>query len=308
MLWLVPLVILLLASAPGGATDWLALTGSSNLDTPGNLPTWTVSMPAMGQYEVRLFLNEAYVRSARSPATTVADPTPATTTANPMNPPGGSSLSAPVLYFTDLASGPRSGNGDTSRGQRANQDGALVTVWGANLGSAQGTSTINLGGVTPSAIYYWGNATAPNCGAATLFNSYQKLQCIIFQVNHATAPGAQNIVVTVGGVATSALSFTVTTSGAIYYVPPSGGDFTSIQTALDTAALGDIIYVKNGSDVLTGVTPPYSTVPTGAPLALVVYPGHSVQVGDATHRAFDLTHSQSGKQMVYSKFTAWGPD
>src|SRR5499427_6874450 len=224
------------------------------------------------------------------------------------SPSGASVVASPVLYFTDLASGPRSGNKDTSRGQIANQDGALVTVWGQNLGTSQGTSTITLGGVAPAAIYYWGNATAPNCGAATLFNAYQKLQCIIFQVNHATAPGAQNIVVTVGGVATNALSFTVRTSGSIFFVAPTGGKFTSIQTALDTAALGDIIYVKNGSDVLTGVTPPYSTVPTGAPLALVVYPGHSVQVGDATHRAFDLTHSQSGKQMVYAKFTAWGPD
>src|SRR5262245_26605287 len=308
MLWLVPLVILLLASAPGGATDWLALTGSSNLDTSGNLPTWTVSMPAMGQYEVHLFLNEGYVRFARSPTTTVADPTPATTTANPTSAPGGSSLSAPVLYFTDLASGPRSGNGDTSRGQSAKRDGAVVTVWGANLGSAQGTSTITLGGVTPTAIYYWGNATPPNCGAANLFNAYQKLQCIIFQVDHATAPGAQNIVATVGGVATNALSFTVTTSGKIYYVAPSGGDFNNIQTALDSAALGDVIYVKNGMDTPGGVTPPYATQPVGAPLALVVYPGHSVQVGDATHSAFDISRSQTGKQMVYSKFSALGPD
>ena len=308
MLRLVPLIVLLLASAPGGATDWLALTGSSNLDMPGNLPTWMGSVPAIGPYEVRLFLNEGYVRSARSPVTTVADSTPATTTANPMSAPGVSSLSAPVLYFTDLASGPRSGNGDTSRGQSANRDGALVTVWGQNLGTSQGTSTITLGGVAPAAIYYWGNATAPNCGAATLFNAYQKLQCIIFQVNHATAPGAQNIVVTVGGVATNALSFTVRTSGAIFFVAPTGGKFTSIQAALDRAALGDVIYVKNGSDAPGGVSPPASTKALGAPLALVVYPGHSVQVGDATHRAFDLTHSQSGKQMVYSKFTAWGPD
>src|SRR5215813_2454400 len=312
MLWLVPLVILLLASAPGGATDWLALTGSSNLDTSGNLPTWTVSMPAMGQYEVHLFLNEGYVRFARSPTTTVADPTPATTTANPTSAPGGSSLSAPVLYFTDLASGPRSGNGDTSRGQSAKRDGAVVTVWGANLGSAQGTSTITLGGVTPTAIYYWGNATPPNCGAANLFNAYQKLQCIIFQVDHATAPGAQNIVATVGGVATNALSFTVTTSGKIYYVAPSGGDFNNIQTALDSSALGDVIYVKNGMDTPNGVTPPVVTNniynPSALPLALVVYPGHAVQVGDNTHYAFVTTHSQAGRGMVYAKFSTVGPD
>ena len=56
-----------------------------------------------------------------------------------------STPTSPVLYFTDLASGPRSGNGDTSKGQIANQDGALVTVWGQNLGTSQGTSTITLG-------------------------------------------------------------------------------------------------------------------------------------------------------------------
>src|SRR5262249_12779926 len=113
--------------------------------------------------------------------------------------PSSSSTPSPVLYFTDLASGPRSGNGDTSKGQIANQDGALVTVWGETLGPSRGASTIPLGGVTPTAIYYWGNAPPPACGAATLFNTYQKLQCIIFQVNHATPSGTQNIVVTANG-------------------------------------------------------------------------------------------------------------
>src|SRR5262245_20369540 len=243
---------------------------------------------------------------------TATDPTPTTTTSSTVSPSGLPPVSSPVLYFTDLASGPRSGNGDTSRGQIANQDGALVTVWGENLGSAQGTSTITLGGVTPTAIYYWGNATPPNCGAANLFNAYQKLQCIIFQVDHATAPGAQNIVATVGGVATNALSFTVTTSGKIYYVAPSGGDFNNIQTALDSSALGDVIYVKNGMDTPNGVTPPVVTNniynPSALPLALVVYPGHAVQVGDNTHYAFVTTHSQAGRGMVYAKFSTVGPD
>src|SRR5262249_56491252 len=115
-----------------------------------------------------------------------------------------------------------------------------------------------------------------------------------------TAPGAQNIVVTVGGVATNALGFTVTTTGRIYYVAPSGGDFNNIQTALDSSALGDVIYVKNGMDTLISVTPPYSTLPLGPPLALVVYPSHSAQVGDPTHAAFFITHSQTRNQMSHS--------
>src|SRR5262249_49951334 len=144
-----------------------------------------------------LLLLAASPASAQFPVNT-SGPTTASVSAPP---------ASPVLYFTDLASGPRSGNRDTSKGQSANQDGALVTVWGANLGTSQGTSTITLGGVTPTAIYYWGNATPPNCGAATLFNTYQKLQCVIFQVDHGTATGAQNLVVTVNGTASNPVPF-----------------------------------------------------------------------------------------------------
>ena len=125
----------------------------------------------------------------------------------------------PCLAFTDLAQGPRSGHVDTSRGQTANVNGTIVTVWGYNLGSSQGASTLTVGGVAARAIYYWGNATAPNCGASTLYNSYQKLQCVIFQIAGTTPTGAQNIVATVNGVATAGLSFNVMTTGNIYFAP-----------------------------------------------------------------------------------------
>ena len=72
-----------------------------------------------------------------------------------------------------------------------------MTLWGKNLGSSQGSSTITAGGVAPSAIYYWGNATPPACGPANLYNAYQKLQCVIFQIARTTPSGANNVVVTV---------------------------------------------------------------------------------------------------------------
>src|SRR5499427_8497702 len=184
MLWLALSFILVLASPPGGTTDWLALTVSSKPDPPDNVLTWTVG-PTIPS---------------------VSSPTP-----------------SPVLYFTDLAGGPRSGNGDTSKGQVANQDGAIVTVWGENLGTSQGTSTITLGGVTPTAIYYWGNATAPNCGPATLYNQFQKFQCIIFQVGGATPTGSQTIQVTMGGLTSNTLPFTVNATGRMLFAKPGGG-------------------------------------------------------------------------------------
>src|SRR5215471_19650763 len=105
---------------------------------------------------------------------------------------------SPVLAFTDLSRGSRSGNTDTSKGQSSGTDGVIVTLWGYNLGSSQDSSAMKVGGVDPRVIYYWGNATPPNCGPATLYNQYQKLQCIIFQVSGSTPTGSQNIVITVG--------------------------------------------------------------------------------------------------------------
>lgn len=70
----------------GGATDWLALAaigapdatyvqfiyvGAGVTDT-----TWTVSAPAAGQYEFRLFLNNGYERAATSAAVLVEEPPP----------------------------------------------------------------------------------------------------------------------------------------------------------------------------------------------------------------------------------------
>src|SRR5215470_16682428 len=229
--------------------------------------------------------------------------------------PSSSSTASPVLYFTDLASGPRSGNGDTSKGQVANQDGALVTVWGENLGTSQGTSTITLGGVTPTAIYFWGNATAPSCGAATLSNTYQKLQCIIFQVNHATAAGAQNIVVTVNGIASNPVPFTVRTTGTIWFAAPGGGGagtfaspYSSIQAGVNALSSGDILYVKDGLNATGGIVVPQSshyTIAT-APLAIVAYPAAAVQVGDSTHDGIGITCSGCGYWMTYAKLMIFG--
>ncbi|MGI9343393.1 MAG: hypothetical protein ACR2QV_11115, partial [Gammaproteobacteria bacterium] len=79
-----------LAGGPGGATDWLTLAevgapdaqyvayiyvGAGVTDT-----TWTVTAPAAGQYEFRLFLNNGYERAATSDVIVVEAPPPSATT------------------------------------------------------------------------------------------------------------------------------------------------------------------------------------------------------------------------------------
>src|SRR5262249_38610846 len=143
------------STATGGTTS--TTTGDTTSTTTSGTPSTTTSGTTSTTTGGTTSTTSATNPSAPTGTTTGTS----SSTASPARRPVGAS---PALFFTDLASGPRRGNGDTSKGQSANQDGALVTVWGANLGTSQGTSTITLGGVTPTAIYYWGNATPPSCG------------------------------------------------------------------------------------------------------------------------------------------------
>src|SRR5207244_3215435 len=112
----------------------------------------------------------------------------------------------PLLAFTDLTQAPCIGNGDVTYSAG---NGAYVTLWGHNLGASQGASTITLGGVAPSSIIYWGNASSPFCGPANLYNQYQKMQSVVFQVDHTTPTGVQDIVVTVNGQPSNAIPITI---------------------------------------------------------------------------------------------------
>ena len=119
----------------------------------------------------------------------------------------------PVLLFSDLDSGPFANNGDTSDGRVANEHGAIVTVWGKNLGSTQGTSKIYIGGQKSPYVYYWGNATSP----ANVYVSHE-MQKISFQV-HKNSDSTGIYVVTSDGTS-STLPFEVR-SGNIYFVDDS---------------------------------------------------------------------------------------
>jgi len=227
-------------------------------------------------------------------------------------------LPSPHLYFTDLTSGPRSGNRDTSKGQIANQNGAIVTVWGANLGVSQGTSTITLGGVTPTAIYYWGNATPPNCGPARLYNQYQKLQCIVFQVAGATPSGAQTIVATVNGVASNTLAFTVQTAGRIFYAGSCSSSctgtfsnpFKTIADGMNALDRGDILYVKDNLSATGGVAGTANSRwdhgSLNNPITLAVYPGATSTLGSTSSEAFQANCSGCGYGLTWSKFSMLG--
>lgn len=216
---------------------------------------------------------------------------------------------APTLLFSDLTSGPSSGNSDDSRpGQVAGQDGAIVTVWGRGLGDSQGSSQVLVGG-QPARVYGWRRATSP----ADLWTRL-RIQMVEFQVPHTVAPGPVSVVVQVNGETSNSLPFTVRT-GVIRFVRTHGHDDTGDGTwqnawrtldnlagtgALEKIGVGDIVYVGDG---VTHRDPAgdraaidLSAAGTAAaPKAIVGYPGATASIGDSTQqKAYSLWVSGYG--------------
>jgi hypothetical protein len=200
----------------------------------------------------------------------------------------------PMLCFSDLTSGPRTGNSDTSRGQVAGQDGAIVTVWGKNLGSSQGDVRI-VANAAEARIYSWADAAAP----ADLASRHH-MQMVCFQVRQSAADGPGTIQAVVGGRKSNPLPFTVR-GGRIYFVKTTGSDaaagdwaapWKTIPHAVAKMAAGDIVYVGDGvqqtaQDSYSAAVNLGSDGAPGRPKALVAYPGAKCLVGStAIDRGF----------------------
>jgi len=188
---------------------------------------------------------------------------------------------SPLLNFADLDSGPNSGNTDGVG------SGAIVTIWGENLGSTQGSSTVSVGGVVSDHVYYWKNADGTLPGGPADLYTYHKMQEISFSVPPGAPSGATTITVNVNGVTSNSLPFTVR-SGSIKFIKSTGSDtsgtgtwsnpYLTINSVMaggnGQANPGDIVYsVGVGSTAGIKVGGNSSLTGTVAnPIALVAYP------------------------------------
>ncbi|MGA2736239.1 MAG: IPT/TIG domain-containing protein [Bryobacteraceae bacterium] len=187
---------------------------------------------------------------------------------------------APVLFFSDIASGPNTGG--------ENGNGAYVTIYGNYFGASQGSSIATAGGGVMVNCKIW--------GAAWLW--YQKIAC---QLGPAAATGG--LVVTVNGLSSNPLPFTVA-PGNIYFVSTGGSDsnpgafaspWGTLLNARNIMQPGDIAYAMNGVSqsgddgtgwdsafLLSGGGQGNWCSATGLPRALVAYPGAAVTIGNPT--------------------------
>jgi hypothetical protein len=230
-------------------------------------------------------------------------------------------LPPPVLLFSDLPNGPNTGNTDTSQGQPSGVNGAIVSLWGQNLGTSQGSSTVTINGSTSSAIYFWGNASAS--APANLNNGPQNLQLVIFQVPSTATTGPGTISVIVNGQTSNTIPFTVR-AGRIFFVATTGNDansgtwqapFLTITHARDQmTTAGDILYIESGvnqttQDDATGFALQVCVQGTAAaPMTLAAYPGASPVFGTASLEAFATSCGVNfTNYWIFSKLTMTGP-
>jgi len=121
----------------------------------------------------------------------------------------------PVLFFSDLTWGPKTGwEGSTTKG-------AAVTIWGKDLGSGNGINKVTACGIdilSNDATYIaeWGVTGTAN-------HIPRDLERITFWLKNTMTDGSGTVSVTVGGVTSNTLPFTITT-GKIYFISVSDGN------------------------------------------------------------------------------------
>ncbi len=193
----------------------------------------------------------------------------------------------PVLNFSDITSGPKTGLGDGVG------EGAIVTIWGQNLGDTQGASTIQFidsaavswNITTYSHVYYWCKADGGTSGGgpAELYSSH-RMQEIAFSIPSEVADGAGTITVTVGGQTSNTLPFTIR-AGNIYYVSTAGNNanagswaapWRTVSWSAGAAgkmAAGDIVYIVGTYTEATIYVHKNNQGTAASPISMIVYPG-----------------------------------
>jgi hypothetical protein len=167
-------------------------------------------------------------------ALTTTATTTATTTPTPLVPltlppvivhPPPSITGHPVLHFSDLTWGPKTGwEGSSTKG-------AAVTIWGKNFGDTRNNNYVSVNGaklLNDTDYSEWGVVGPP-----------KNIQRITFWINSNAQDGVGEITVTINGSQSNSLPFNIT-NGAIYFISVNDGDNTN--TGLKSTSQGG----KNG--------------------------------------------------------------
>jgi len=228
-----------------------------------------------------------------------------------------------ALNFSDITSGPKTGNTDGAGGLNENQHGAIVTIWGNRFGSTQGSSKVyfkDSSGVSHEAahVYYWKNADGTLPGGPADLYTYHKMQEIAFSVPATAADGEGEIYVQVGGVNSTPLPFTVR-SGDIKFIKSNGNDSTGNGTWSSPWATlsstiaggnskidaGDIVYsvgVGTTAGLLVGKTSQIVGTESN-PVSVISYPNSDVLVSGNDNASYTIYYNYDNPYWNWSKIS-----
>jgi PKD repeat protein len=223
----------------------------------------------------------------------------------------------PVIFFSDLESGPKTGwEGSATKG-------CAVTIWGKNFGESRGANYVTACGTDlTSDSYYaeWG-VTA---------NNARGMERITFWLNSSCNSGAGTISVTVDGSISNTVPFTVR-SGNIRFVTTSGnnsynGQYATYQGESDgpwatpngakmNMSAGDITYFRAGnyntgagSRAVLWFDSDGQGGTTNNPKAFISYPGETATIMDGGTGCYAIGNSRytNTDWVVFSKFALDG--
>jgi len=225
---------------------------------------------------------------------------------------------APSLFFSDMTDGPVTGwEGSAAKG-------AAVSVWGLNVGSTRGTSTVKVCGVTlnnDSDYAEWGATTTPTTARG--------LQRITFYLNSSMLIGDGTISVTTPSGTSTTIPFHCRAQGSnkIYFVARTGSDsnnglststpWLTASKVRGTLTAGDVAYFRTGVwneddgnntviywNDINGSSRNHNNGTVNKSITLASYPGEVAQLGDSS-RGFVIRHSWHDvlNYWTLSKFT-----
>ncbi len=216
----------------------------------------------------------------------------------------------PVLLFSDIESGPNTGWSDAFPNR-----GVAVTIWGYDFGTQRGSSFVTVNGVdliSDNDYAVWGeNWPTP---------FYQKTT---FWLTNQMSAGLGNITVTVNGVQSNPLPFTIR-NGSIFFITAnnSGGNGTinnpfdidnSDSDWVKNMSPGDVYYFRdqniysqrsNGGNSTIWIRSSEQSGTAQLPIALLAYPNEKPTFSIETYSVnFNKAIKFDNAYMVYSGFS-----
>ncbi len=181
---------------------------------------------------------------------------------------------APVLFYTDIISGPSTGGADNN--------GVFITLYGSHFGNNRNSSVVFIGGKPAAAYTNWNDSR------------------ITIQPGSMASTGPIKVHIP-GAPDSNSLAFTFR-KGSIFFVAPDGRDsangsqhspWRTIAKAAAAMHAGDTTYIKDGvqqsdlDDYNASLAITHSGTPS-QPIALIAYPGSNPSIGSISQNEYGL--------------------